>query len=45
MYILNFPNGNSQEYKTLSELMNAASKLGGTAKSVGGKTYVFVPKK
>ncbi len=44
MYTLNFPNGNSQEYKTLSELMNAARKLGGTAKMVGNKTYVFVPK-
>ena len=44
MYTLNFPNGNSQEYKSLSELMNAARKLGGTAKMVGNKTYVFVPK-
>ena len=44
MYKLNFSNGNSQEYKTLGELMNAARKLGGQAKSVGGKTYVFVAK-
>lgn len=44
MYTLNFPNGNSQEYKSLSELMNAARKLGGNAKIVGNKTYVFVPK-
>ena len=44
MYTLNFPNGNSQEYKTLGELMNAARKLGGQAKHVGGKTYVFVAK-
>ena len=26
-------------------LMNAARKMGGTAKNVGNKTYVFVPKK
>ncbi len=44
MYTLNFPNGNSQIYKSLSELQNAARKLGGTAKMVGNKTYVFVPK-
>ena len=45
MYTLNFPNGNSQEYKSVSELMNAARQLGGSARSVGNKTYVFVPKK
>lgn len=41
MYTLNFPNGNSQTYNSVSELQNAAHKLGGTAKSVGNKTYVF----
>ena len=45
MYTLNFPNGNSQTYNTVSELMNAAHALGGTAKSVGNKVYAFVPKK
>ena len=44
MYTLNFPNGNSQTYKSMSELMTAARKLGGTAKPVGNKTYVFVAK-
>ena len=45
MYTLNFPNGMSQTYSTSGELMNAAHKIGGTAKSIGNKTYVFVPKK
>jgi hypothetical protein len=45
MYTLNFPNGTSQTYSSSSELMNAARKMGGTAKNVGNKTYVFVPKK
>lgn len=44
MYTLNFPNGNSQTYKSMSELMTAARKLGCTAKLVSGKTYVFVAK-
>lgn len=45
MYTLNFPNGMSQTYSTSGELMNAAHKMGGTAKAIGNKTYVFVPKK
>ena len=45
MYTLNFPNGMSQTYSTSGELMNAAHKMGGTAQSIGNKTYVFVPKK
>ena len=45
MYTLNFPNGTSQTYSTSGELMNAAHKMGGTAKATGNKTYVFVPKK
>lgn len=45
MYQLNFPNGNVQTYKTISELMNAARLLGGEAKMVSGNTYAFVPKK
>ena len=44
MYTLNFTNGMSQTYSSSSELMNAAHKLGGTAKPIGNKTYVFVPK-
>lgn len=44
MYTLNFPNGNSQTYNSLSELQNAARKLGGTAKCVGNKVYAFVAK-
>ena len=42
MYTLNFPNGNSQTYNSVSELMNAARALGGTAKCVGNKVYAFV---
>lgn len=45
MYTLNFPNGMSQTYSSSGELMNAAHKMGGTAKAIGNKTYVFVPKK
>jgi len=45
MYTLNFPNGNSQTYNSLSELTNAARALGGTARCVGNKVYAFVPQK
>ena len=45
MYTLNFPNGMSQTYPSSGALMNAAHKLGGTAKLIGNRTYVFVPKK
>ena len=45
MYTLNFPNGMSQTYATSGELMNAAHSMGGTAKAIGNKTYIFVPKK
>jgi len=45
MYTLNFPNGNSQTYKTQGELMQAARAMGGTAKCVGGKVFAFVPGK
>lgn len=44
MYTLNFPNGNSQTYSSVSELMSAARALGGTAKCVGNKVYAFVAK-
>ena len=44
MYTLNFPNGMSKTYSTQSEMHNAARAMGGSAKCVGGKTYVFVPK-
>ena len=44
MYTLNFPNGNSQTYSSVGELMNAARALGGTAKCVGNKVYAFVAK-
>lgn len=47
MYTLNFPNGNVQTYSNLSDLQNAAKLLGGEAKQIriGGKEYVFIPKK
>ena len=47
MYTLNFPNGNSQTYPSLSDLQNAARQLGGEAKLINSthKIYVFVPKK
>ena len=45
MYTLNFPNGTSQTYSSSGELMNGARNMGGTAKAIGNKTYVFVPKK
>ena len=44
MYTLNFPNGMSQTYPSESALRVAAEKMGGTAKHIGNKTYVFVPK-
>ncbi|MBQ6726609.1 MAG: hypothetical protein IKQ94_02325 [Bacteroidales bacterium] len=45
MYTLNFPNGMSQTYASVSDLTKAARDMGGMAKIVNGKTYVFVPKK
>ena len=45
MYQLNFPNGNVQTYNSYSELLQAATAMGGTIKSINSKTYVFVPKK
>ena len=47
MYTLNFPNGNSQTYPSLSDLQRAARELGGEAKLINTqqKIYVFVPKK
>lgn len=45
MYQLNFPNGNVQTYASQSELLTAARLLGGEAKGIGSKVYVFVPKK
>lgn len=45
MYQLNFPNGNVQTYDSLFELRDAARLLGGEAKLLNGKTYIFVPKK
>lgn len=44
MYTLNFPNGNVQTYNSLIDLQRAAKMLGGEAKLVSGKTYVFVAK-
>lgn len=45
MYTLNFSNGNSQTYDSLSALTSAARSMGGEARLVGNKVYVFVPKK
>ncbi len=45
MYQLNFPNGNVQTYNSPGDLLSAARLLGGEAKLISGKTYVFVPKK
>lgn len=45
MYTLNFPNGNVQTYASFSELDRAARLMGGEAKMISEKTYVFVPKK
>lgn len=45
MYTLNFSNGMSHTYASLSDLTKAARDMGGRAKIVQGKTYVFIPKK
>lgn len=44
MYTLNFPNGNVQTYNSLIDLQRAAKMMGGEAKCLSGKTYVFVAK-
>ena len=41
---LQFVGSEHEQQQPLQRLMNAARKLGGTAKIVGNKTYVFVPK-
>lgn len=45
MYTLNFANGSSQTYPDYNSLLSAAKAMGGEAKLVSAKIYVFVPKK
>ena len=47
MYTLNFQNGNSQTYPSLSDLLAAARAMGGEARLISSvqRIYVFVPKK
>lgn len=45
MFTLYFSTGNSQAYPDLSCMLDAAKAMGGEAKRIKDKIYVFVPKK
>ena len=45
MHTLNFPDGRSQTYPDQPTLLNAARAMGGEAKFIAPKIWVFVPKK
>jgi len=45
MHTLNFPNGFSQTYPDQPTLLNAVRAMGGEAKLIAPKIWVFVPKK